>query len=76
MECPTPIQIRIAQQEAKKSILKSSMKNSNLDGVLQIIGNQQQLLKEKISSISERKKIVSFDIASEQKKAEIKNINN
>ncbi len=76
MECPTPIQIRIAQQEAKKSILKSSMKNSNLDGVLQIIGNQQQVLKEKISSISERKKIVSFDITSEQKKAEIKNINN
>jgi hypothetical protein len=52
------------------------MKNSNLDGVLQIIGNQQQVLKEKISSISERKKIVSFDITSEQKKAEIKNINN
>jgi hypothetical protein len=52
------------------------MKNSNLDGVLQIIGNQQQVLKEKISSISERKKIVSFDIASEQKKAEIKNNNN
>ncbi len=76
MDCATPIQIRIAQQEAKKSILKSSMKNSNLDGVLQIIGNQQQVLKEKISSISERKKIVSFDIASEQKKAEIKNNNN
>lgn len=52
------------------------MKNSNLDGVLQIIGNQQQVLKEKISSISDRKKIVSFDIASEEKKGQIVNFNN
>ena len=49
------------------------MKNSNLDGVLQIIGNQQQVLKDKISSISDRKKIVSFDIASEEKKGQIIN---
>lgn len=52
------------------------MKNSNLDGVLQIIGNQQQVLKDKISSISDRKKIVSFDIASEEKKGQIINLNN
>lgn len=52
------------------------MKNSNLDGVLQIIGNQQQVLKDKISSLSDRKKIVSFDIAPEEKKGQIVNLNN